>query len=62
MKQPKKLTRKQKECVSAHYLNPDDWVFLEEAEFYYIIMRKDSGQKKWIDKFRREKTRCGKHR
>lgn len=55
MKQPKKLTRVQKECVSAHNLNPDDYCFLEETEFYYIVMRKDSGQKKWLDKFRREK-------
>lgn len=26
MKQPKKLTREQKECLSAHYLNCKDWI------------------------------------
>ena len=26
MKQPKKLTREQKECLSAHYLNCKDWM------------------------------------
>lgn len=30
MKQPKKLTREQKCCVAAHYLNPKDWMFVEE--------------------------------
>lgn len=37
MKQPKKLTREQKECLSAHYLNCKDWMLVEETDFYYRI-------------------------
>lgn len=33
MKQPKKLTREQKECLSAHYLNCKDWMLVEETEW-----------------------------
>ena len=33
MKQPKKLTREQKECLSAHYLNCKDWMLVEETGF-----------------------------
>lgn len=40
MKQPKKLTREQKECLSAHYLNCKDWMLVEETEFYYRIINK----------------------
>lgn len=58
MRQPKKLTKQQEECVSAHGLNTDDWCYLFETESCYIVMRKDSGQKKWINKFRGEKTAC----
>lgn len=53
MKQPKKLTREQKCCVSAHYLNPKDWMLLDETEFYYKIINKNTGAIKSIDKFRR---------
>lgn len=31
MKQPKKLTREQKECLFAHYLNCKDWKEKEDA-------------------------------
>ena len=40
MKQPKKLTREQKECLSAHYLNCKDWMMVEETEFYDRIINK----------------------
>ena len=43
MKQPKKLTREQKECLSAHYLNCKDWMLVEETEFYYRIINKNTG-------------------
>lgn len=52
MKQPKKLTREQKECLSAHYLNCKDWMLVEETEFYYRIINKNTGTIKSVDKFR----------
>lgn len=55
MKQPKKLTREQKCCVSAHCLNPKDWMFVEETEFYYKIINKNTGATKSIDKFRKRR-------
>lgn len=39
MKQPKKLTREQKCCLSAHYLNWKDWMLVEETEFYYRMIK-----------------------
>lgn len=53
MKQPKKLTRDQKCCVSAHYLNANDWMLVDETEFYYKIINKNTGVIKSIDKFRK---------
>lgn len=53
MKQPKKLTRIQKECLSAHHLNADNWALIEETEFYLKIINKKTGTRKTIDKFRR---------
>ena len=58
MNQPKKLTEKQEEFLSIHSLNPADWCYLYETELSYVFVRKDSGQKKWIDKFGEEKTEC----
>lgn len=55
MKQPKKLTREQKECVSAHYMNPDEWMLAKESDFYLWIVHKTSGKIKSVDKFRRRK-------
>lgn len=40
MKQPKKLTREQKEIVAGHYLNPKDWAFVEETDFSIIVYRR----------------------
>ena len=53
MKQPKKLTRAQKECLMAHGLNPKDWALVEETEFCFHIIHKEKGTTKLIDKFRR---------
>ena len=55
MKQPKRLTRKQKECVSSHNLNTDEWALVKETEFYLYIIQKQTKQIKIIDKFRRKK-------
>ena len=38
MKQPKKLTREQKECLSAHCLKADEWMLVAETEFYLKII------------------------
>lgn len=51
MKQPKKLTRNQKECVVAHNLDPREWGFVSETDFYYKIVNRKSGIIKSVDKF-----------
>lgn len=53
MKQPKKLTRDQKACVSAYSLNVNEWMLASESEFYIKIVHKRTGQFKMLDKFRR---------
>lgn len=53
MKQPKKLTRNQKQCVAAHMLNPDNWMLVEETEFYFHIINKETKRTRMIDKFRK---------
>lgn len=51
MKQPKKLTRAQKECLMAHKLNPNEWMLVEETEFFYRIIHKEKKITKMVDKF-----------
>ena len=53
MKQPKKLTRNQKQCVAAHMLNPENWMLVEETEFYFRIINKETKRTRMIDKFRK---------
>lgn len=53
MKNPKRLTRQQKECLSAHYLNANNWMLIEETEFYLKIINKETGRTKMVDKFRK---------
>ena len=54
MKQPKKLTREQKEIVVGHNLNPKDWAFVEETDFSIVVCRKDRPDiKKMLDKFKK---------
>ncbi len=55
MKQPKRLTRSQKECLSAHYLNAGNWMLVEETEFYLKIINKQTGKIRSVDKFKRAK-------
>ena len=60
MKQPKKLTRAQKEACSAHHLNAEHWLLIEETEFYLKLINKETGRRKTIDKFakiKREKKK-----
>ena len=51
MKQPKKLTRKQKECLSGHQMNWHDWMFVDETDFSYRVIHKRTGAIKRVDKF-----------
>lgn len=51
MKQPKKLTRDQKQIVFAHRLNPNNWMLAEETEFYLKLINKENGRKRSVDKF-----------
>lgn len=51
MKRPKRLTRGQKECLTAHRLKPEEWSLVEETEFYYNIINKRTGAVKMVDKF-----------
>lgn len=55
MKQPKRLTRDQKECLTAHGLRPEAWSLIEETEFYYKIISERTGAVKMVDKFVRRK-------
>lgn len=50
MKQPKRLTRTQKECARAHYLNPKDWALVRETMFFYHIVNKQTGRTRFLDK------------
>lgn len=55
MKQPKKLTRYLKCAVSAHNLNPDNWMMLKDGDNYVTIIHKTSKKTRIIDKFARAK-------
>lgn len=60
VKQPKKLARWQKECLSAHRLNADNWMLVEETEFYLKIINKETKKTKSVDKFLRPKKGAGR--
>ncbi len=51
MKQPKKLTREQKMAVSAAGLNVENWMLVEQTEFYLKIIHKTSGKTRRIDRY-----------
>lgn len=55
MKNPKKLTRTQKETVSAYVLIARNWALVEETEFYLKIINKESGKIRMADKFGRKR-------
>lgn len=52
MKNPKRLTREQKIAVSANGLNPDNWLLIEQSEFYLKIIHKSSKKIRRIDRCR----------
>lgn len=51
MKQPKKLTREQKIAVSAAGLSANNWMLVEQTEFYMKIIHKTSGKIRRIDRY-----------
>lgn len=51
MKQPKKLTREQKIAVSAQGYVADNWMLVEETEFYLKIINKSSGKTRRVDRY-----------
>ncbi len=57
MKQPKRLTREQKEAVAASRLNPNNWMLAGETEFYLKVIHKESGIIRSVDKLRRLERR-----
>ncbi len=67
MKQPKKLTREQKEIVSAHGLVANNWMFVESAtESHIKVINKTSGKIKILDIYKKRNasptpTKAKKH-
>ncbi|MBQ2801701.1 MAG: hypothetical protein IJF03_09935 [Lachnospiraceae bacterium] len=67
MKQPKKLTREQKEIVSAHGLVANNWMFVEEVtESHIKVINKTSGKIKILDIYKKRNaspmpTKAKKH-
>ena len=56
MKQPKALTRSEKEAVTAYGLNPRHWMKQTDGDIYITIIHKDKGTTKIIDKYARGGT------
>ncbi len=55
MKQPKKLTRNQKECLAMHCLEWREWMLVEETGLHYRIINKNTGAIKSVNKFGRKR-------
>ena len=51
MKQPKRLTREQKLAVSVSGLNAENWMLVEQTEFYLKIIHKTSGKTRRVDRY-----------
>lgn len=51
MKQPKKLTREQKQAVSAAGYLPENWQLEQETEFYLKIIHKRTRARRTVDKY-----------
>lgn len=52
LKRPKKLSRRQRELCSFNFMNADDWLLLEEMEFYIRFINKTTGKVRYVDKLR----------
>lgn len=65
MKQPKKLTREQKQIVSNNGLIANNWMLLEDLGSYLKITNKSSKKTKIVDKYRKRNvstpTKAKKH-
>lgn len=67
MKRGKRLTRQQKEIVSAHGLVANNWMFVEEVtESHIKVINKASGRIKILDIYRKKSapitpTKAKKH-
>lgn len=57
MKQPKKLTREQKQLVTANNLNPKDWMFVDDLGSYIKVINKETNHIKMITKFPRKEKK-----
>lgn len=57
MKQPKRLTRNQKEIVINNHLNPREYALVEDREFFLRVIHKQTGICKTITKFTKKITR-----
>ena len=57
MKQPKKLILANKKLLGELGLDPNEWMNLFEDDLYLHIVKKDSSDRKIIDKTRRTITR-----
>ena len=61
MKRPKAIPRKFKDCLSAYYLNPVQWLLVEEWDFYIKIVHRDNPKKfRYLDKYRQEMRKIEK--
>lgn len=57
MKQPKKLTRSQKQVVSGNSLDCCEWMLVEETELYLQIINKLTGETRYVEKVRKRRKR-----
>lgn len=54
MKQPRKLTRNEKETLSTYNLNAKEWEHVKDVgEAYFMVRHKVTHQTKIIDRYRR---------
>lgn len=51
MKNPKRLTREQKVAVFSAGLNAENWMLVEQTEFYLKIIHKTSGKTRRVDRY-----------
>ncbi|OYO43031.1 hypothetical protein CG709_20570 [Lachnotalea glycerini] len=54
IKQPKKLTREQKEIVANNNLITKEWMFADDLGSYLKIIHKNTGKIKLIDKYKKK--------
>lgn len=60
MKQPKRLTKEQKEAETASGYLPDSWILERESEFYLHIIHKITNTRRTVDQYAIPKKGGGK--